>query len=175
MKPLLTAIATTLLLTACDGSTDSESSFLPLSALAARAPSTPSSKTALTVDCTPQTGSFAVTATGFGPGATTTGDVLYKFYPCEKLAHLFLPALYGPSNAATFSAGPLPTFLIPATIPYQEHIVTGFDNGVEQAPIQIVLSAGSATMIYSRDGEISGWTPSGSKGVGLQVVTVFLD
>ena len=155
----LTAIAATLLLTAL---------------VTAALPSKTSAAT-LTVDCTPQTGSFPVTASGFGPGATTAGEVLYKFYPCEKLAHLFLPALYGPSNATTFSAGPLPTFLIPATIPYQEHIVTGFDNGVEQAPIMVRLSAGSSTLIYARDGDISGWTPTGSKGVGLQVITVFLD
>ena len=105
----------------------------------------------------------------------TVGMALYKYYPCDKLAYIFLPPLSGPSNATTFTASPLPAFLIPATIGSQEHLVSGFDNGREQSPISVIILAGDPTVRYLRDGDESGWTPSGSKGVGLQVITIFLD
>jgi hypothetical protein len=124
-------------------------------------------------DCTVQTGSFQLVVTGFS--ADTVGTALYKFFPCAKYALIFLPALAGPSNATTFSASPLPDFLIPATIAWQEAGAHGFDNGVEHADISVVITTGSNVMNFGHNGEMSGWTPSGSKGVGLQVITVFLD
>jgi hypothetical protein len=120
-----------------------------------------------------ESGSFHVTATGFTHD--TVGMVLYKYYPCEKLAHIFLPAFSGPSNAATFTASPLPDFLIPQTIAAQEHLLGGYDNDKEQAPISVEIFAGDSTLHFLRDGDQQGWTPSGSKGVGLQVITVILD
>lgn len=135
------------------------------------APSAPSA--APKVDCTIESGSFQVTATGFT--SDIGGMALYKYYPCEKLAHIFLPPLSGLSNAATFTAGPLPDFLIPQTIAAQEHLLGGFDNDKEHAPISVEIFAGDSTLHFLRDGAQEGWTPSGSKGVGLQVITVILD
>lgn len=126
------------------------------------------------VDCTIETGTFDLTATGFS-GTAPTGIATYKYFPCAKLAYIFLPGLAGPSDATSFTAGPLPDFLIPATIPTQEHALNGFDNGVEISPISIEISAGSSTITYLKGGSTTGWTASGSKGVGLQIVTVFLD
>jgi hypothetical protein len=85
------------------------------------------------------------------------------------------PRFPGPSNATTFTASPLPDFLIPASIPVQEHAVNGFDNDVEQSPMSVYIQSGSNMITYSIRGTESGWTASGSKGVGLQVITVFLD
>ena len=124
-------------------------------------------------NCTIQTGSFQLVATGFTNN--TVGMASYKYYPCDKLAQIFLPGLSGPSNATTFTAGPLPTFLVPATIAFQEHAINGFNNGVEQGPMSVELMAGSDVLTYSFHGNESGWTASGSKGTGLQVITVFLD
>ncbi len=124
--------------------------------------------------CAEESGEFTLTATGFA-GAAPTGTALYKYYPCEKLAHIFLPGLGGASNGSTFTAGPLPPFLIPATIPTQEHALNGFDNGVESSPMSAEISAGSPTIQYLKNGLLAGWTPSGAKGIGLQVITVFLD
>jgi hypothetical protein len=99
----------------------------------------------------------------------------YKFFPCAKYALIFLPALAGESNATSFTAYPLPDFLIPATIPTQEASVHGYDNGTEQALMSVHIFAGSNVITYLRNGLDAGWTPSGNKGVGLQVITVFLD
>jgi hypothetical protein len=56
-----------------------------------------------------------------------------------------------------------------------QYAVNGYDNGVEQAPMSVYIQSGSNVITYTIRGEESGWTASGSKGVGLQVVTVFLD
>jgi len=95
--------------------------------------------------------------------------------PCDHYALIFLPALAGASNSMAFTASPLPDFLVPATIEFQEASVHGYDNGVEQALMSVHLSAGSNVITYLRNGDTTGWTPSGNKGVGLQVITVFLD
>lgn len=131
--------------------------------------------TIATVDpCAVETGSFTLTATGFS-GTAPSGTATYKLFPCANLAFIFLPGLAGTSDADTFTAGPLPAALIPATIATQEHPVNGFDNGLEVAPMSIEISSGSSTIQYLNHAALSGWTSSGSKGVGLQVVTVFLD
>jgi hypothetical protein len=128
---------------------------------------------ATTPDCTMQSGSFQLVATGFS--ADTVGMALYKFFPCDHYALIFLPALAGASSSTAFTASPLPDFLVPATIQFQEASVHGYDNGVEQALMSVHLSAGSNIITYLRNGDTSGWTPSGNKGVGLQAITVFLD
>jgi hypothetical protein len=51
----------------------------------------------------------------------------------------------------------------------------GYDNDVEQSPISVEIFVGDSTLHFLKDGAQAGWTPSGSKGVGLQVITVFLD
>ena len=124
-------------------------------------------------NCTVQTGSFQLVATGFA--SDTVGTAFYKFYPCDKLAQIFLPGLSGVSNATTFTASPLPDFLVPATSAVQEHALNGFDNGVEQSPMSVSLEAGSNVLTYFFHGDSSGWTASGNKGTGLQIITVFLD
>jgi hypothetical protein len=128
---------------------------------------------ATTPDCTTQSGSFQLVATGFS--VDTVGMALYKFFPCDQYALIFLPALAGASSSVAFTASPLPDFLVPATIQFQEASVHGYDNGVEQALMSVHLSAGSNVITYLRNGDTSGWTPSGNKGVGLQVITVFLN
>jgi hypothetical protein len=141
---------------------------------AATAPaSTTPAATPAAANCAPESGSFLLTASGFTNHTAATA--LYKYYRCDKLAQIFLPPLFGPSNTTTFTASPLPDFLVPASIPFQEHAVNGYDNGVEQSPMSVILQAGSNVITYSFHGDNSGWTPSGSKGVGLQVITVFLD
>ncbi len=124
--------------------------------------------------CTPQTGSFTLTATGFS-GTAPSGTATYKLFPCINLGFIFLPGLAGVSDDTSFTAGPLPSNLIPATIVTQEHAVNGFDNDVESTPMSVIISAGSSTIQYLKNGNTSGWIASGSKGVGLQVITVFLD
>jgi hypothetical protein len=128
---------------------------------------------ATTPDCTTQSGSFQLVATGFS--VDTVGMALYKFFPCDHYALIFLPALAGASSATSFTASPLPDFLVPATIPTQEASVHGYDNGVEQALMSVEIFAGSNVITYLRNGQDDGWTASGNKGVGLQVITVFLD
>jgi hypothetical protein len=130
-------------------------------------------QTTSTPSCAVQTGSFQLVATGFS--ADTVGTALYKYFPCANYALIFLPAFSGVSNATTFTASPLPDFLIPATIAWQEAGIHGFDNDVEHADISAVITTGSNVIGFFHNGNQSGWTPSGSKGVGLQVITVFLD
>lgn len=125
--------------------------------------------------CAVELGTFDITATGFSDDPAPSGTVSYKYFPCANMAMLFLPGLAGNSNANTFTAGPLPSFLIPATITIQEHALNGYDNGVEQVPMAAHLQAGSSDIVYSFNGNFEGWTPSGTKGIGLQVITVFLD
>jgi len=143
----------------------------PVASTIAQAPA-PTPK-ATTPDCTTQSGSFQLVATGFS--VDTVGMALFKFFPCDHYALIFLPALAGASNSMAFTASPLPDFLVPATIEFQEASVHGYDNGVEQALMSVHLSAGSNVITYLRNGDTTGWTPSGNKGVGLQVITVFLD
>jgi hypothetical protein len=128
---------------------------------------------ATTPDCTTQSGSFQLVATGFA--VDTVGMALYKFFPCDHYALIFLPALAGASSSTRFTASPLPDFLIPATIPTQEASVHGYDNGAEQALMSVHIFAGSNVITYLRNGQDDGWTASGNKGVGLQVIPVFLD
>jgi hypothetical protein len=143
----------------------------PVASTIAQAPAPTPKATA--PDCTTQSGSFQLVATGFS--VDTVGMALYKFFPCDHYALIFLPALAGASNSVDFTASPLPDFLVPATIEFQEASVHGYDNGVEQALMSVHLSAGSNVITYLRNGDTSGWTSSGNKGVGLQVITVFLD
>ena len=51
----------------------------------------------------------------------------------------------------------------------------GVDNGLEQGLMSVVLTAGSNVITFFRNGDSSGWTPTGTKGCGLKVITVFLD
>jgi hypothetical protein len=170
------AIVSTIMLAACNGN-DVAVSQMPASASPppAQAPATP--PTAVTpppVNCTMQPGSFQLVATGFT--TDVVGTATYKYFPCEHYAFIFLPALSGVSNSASFTASPLPDFLIPATIPWQEHAIHGGDNDIEQAIISVVLQAGSNVLLFTRNANsVNGWTPSGFKGVGLQVITVMLD
>jgi hypothetical protein len=120
-----------------------------------------------------QSGSFQLVASGFS--VDTVGMALYKFFPCDHYAFIFLPALSGPSNATSFTASPLPSLLIPATIEHQEAGLHGFDDDMEQTLMSAVLQAGSDVITFTRNGDTAGWTASGSKGVGLQIITVFLD
>jgi len=137
------------------------------------AQATPPAPAATAPDCTTKSGSFQLVATGFS--VDTVGMALYKLFPCDHFAMIFLPALAGASASTGFTASPLPDFLIPATLPTQEASVHGYDDGVEQALMSVELSAGSNVITYLRNGDTSGWTPSGNRGVGLQVITVFLD
>ena len=180
-------IPASLLLSGCGGSSKDVDS-IPLSvppaivapaaaaptALPVTVPAAATTKTSATDPCAVELGSFDLTATGFS-GTAPTGTATYKYFPCANMAMIFLPGLAGSSNADTFTAGPLPSFLIPATIANQEHALNGFDNGVEQGVLSANLQAGSSTITYAIKGDWSGWTTSGSKGVGLQVITVFLD
>jgi hypothetical protein len=169
-------VAAIIILTACNGNDVAVSAAQPPAQAPAPSPTPPASSTPAPppADCTMQPGSFQLVATGFT--TTTAGMALYKYYPCDKLAHIFLPALSGVSNSTSFTASPLPDFLIPATIPWQEHAIHGADNEIEQAIISVVLQAGSNVLLFTHDANsVNGWTPSGHKGVGLQVITVFLD
>jgi hypothetical protein len=171
IRNILAAIAALALcanLSSCGSASAAQSAPADPAPASSPAPSAPA-----TPNCTVQTGSFQLVATGFA--ADTVGEALYKFFPCEKYAMIFLPALAGASNDVTFTASPLPDLLIPATIPFQEASVHGYDNGVEQALMSVHISAGSNVMTYLRNGEDAGWTASGNKGVGLQVIAVFLD
>jgi hypothetical protein len=124
-------------------------------------------------DCSVQTGSFVLVATGFTND--TSGMATYKLFPCAKYALIFLPLLGGPSNATTFTASPLPDFLIPATLEWQEAGLHGFDQNVEHADISTVITNGSNVIKFFLKGDEFGWTPSSSKGAGVQIITVFLD
>ena len=174
------ALGTALILSGCGGSSAGPAVAQPMNTqpppaapAAPIAPTAPPAATTPTVDCSMQSGSFQMVATGFVND--TVGMATYKYFPCQKLAEIFLPALSGPSNGTDFTASPLPDFLIPQTIAAQEHLLGGFDNDKEQAPISVEIFAGDSTLHFLRDGASSGWTPSGSKGVGLQVITVMLD
>jgi hypothetical protein len=178
---MFVALLAPIFMTGCGGG----SGAAPVTAAPAPVTSAPASASPPTVttgpankvlgtSCDVETGSFDLTATGFS-GTAPMGTATYKYFPCSNLAFIFLPGLAGPSDATSFTAGPLPSFLIPATIPTQEHALNGFDNNVEVAPISIEISAGSSTITYLKGGSTTGWTASGSKGVGLQVVTMFLD
>lgn len=120
------------------------------------------------------TGQFNVTGAGFS-GTAPIGVALYKYSPTANIAWLFLPAITGVSNSTSFSISPLPSFLIPATIATQQCLVEGFDNGTEQGPLNAVISAGSNILVYQKNGSSTGWTASGNKGIGLQVITFFLN
>jgi hypothetical protein len=158
------AVLAALFLYACGGSGGSIT--IPVPGLtAAHAQSTQS--------CTTQFGSFTMTATGFE--GTVSGTANYKLWPCDNRAEIYLPPLAGVSNTNTFTAGPLPAALMPATIQYQEHVVAGFDNDVETPGMSIEIEQGDSSIHYLKLGNENGWTASGSKGVGDQIVVVWLD
>jgi hypothetical protein len=120
-----------------------------------------------------QTGTFNVTGQGFS-GTPPTGVAIYKLSTAARLAWVFLPAISGPSNSTSFSITGLPAFLQPATLT-QQALIEGFDNGVEQGPLNTLIAPGSGTIIYQKNGSTTGWTASGNKGVGIQIITLFLD
>lgn len=124
-------------------------------------------------DCAVETGTFPIVANGFADPAPT-GIVMYKLWPCAHLAFLFLPPIAGVSNSDIFEEGPLPEFLQPKTIEYQENRLNGFDSDVE-APGSVEIKANDPTLRFEIIAPHNGWTPTGHKGVGLQVLTVFLD
>jgi hypothetical protein len=102
-----------------------------------------------------------IPARGDGFSVDTVGMAQYKLFPCARYALIFLPALAGASNDATFTASPLPDFLIPATIPFQEASLHGYDNGVEHALMCVTLAAGSNVITYEINAKADGWTPTG--------------
>ena len=133
---------------------------------------TPSTAEAQT-SCATQFGTFAVSATGFS--STVSGTVPYKLWPCDKRAEIYLPPLSGASNANTFTIGPLPTALVPASIAYQEHLLAGFDNNTEVAGLSVQIRSGDTTIRVLKLGNENGWTASSNKGVGIQVIPIWLD
>jgi hypothetical protein len=167
MLAAVAAIALCANLSGCGSAQSAQSSPVP------EASSPDPASPAATPACTVQTGVFPLSSTGFAENMVATAQ--YKFFPCAKYALIFLPAIAGASNATTFTAYPLPEFLIPATIPTQEAAVHGYDDGVEQALMSVEIFAGSNVITYLRNGQDAGWTATGNKGVGLQVITVFLD
>src|SRR5262249_5525515 len=89
-------------------------------------------------DCT--SGTFTLQAQGFSDAPQ--GVAYYRYCPAEKMAIILLPGLAGESNSTDFSVGPLPDFLVPASIPAQESIVGGFDNSVEVQPLSAEVFVG---------------------------------
>lgn len=128
---------------------------------------------AATNACAVQLGSFQLVATGFT--ADVVGTATYKYFPCANYALIFIPALAGTSNATSFTASPLPDVLIPATTAWQEAGIHGYDNGIENADMSVVIQSGNNVVSFFIKANQNGWTASGGKGLGLQVITVVLD
>jgi hypothetical protein len=123
--------------------------------------------------CGVETGGFELVADGFV--AYTSGTAFYKYYPCEKLAFILLPDIRGVSNSTRFSLSPLPDFLTPATVWAQNIRLNAGDNdGVTTDSVAIILP-NSPTILILNDGKEEGWTDHGTKGLGGQVFTLFLD
>jgi len=164
---LITSTCIAALLSACGGEASSPSPAADTpKPLVQKATSIPSS------DC--ETGTFMLTASGFD-GAAPHGLAYYRYCPTEAIAFILLPGLAGTSNSTSFTASPLPSFLIPASIPAQEAIIGGFDNGVEVQPLSVEIFSGDSVLHFNLRGSQTGWTPSGAKGAGIHTVTLFLD
>lgn len=122
------------------------------------------------VNVTPQSGSFTATGTGF----TTSPSGTATYLVIGKTAFLFMPAISATSNATTFTITGLPANLRPAAIGFQEGIVSLTDNGAESFG-QATFAAGSGTITMEKNGSSTGFTASGSKGFGLQIITYSLN
>lgn len=122
-----------------------------------------------------QTGTFTIGSTGFvsNPSATATYVIFFN-----RIVHLFIPPI-GPStsNATTFTLTGLPPAIVSqfggsGTLQEQEAGV--FDNGAE-ASGQFLLAFNSNVIQMEKNANLGGWTASGLKGVGNQIVTYYLN
>ena len=120
-------------------------------------------------------GSFLMSATGFT--TTIVIPVIYKYSAAYQLAFLMLPAVSGVSNANTFTLQPLTQFLVPATLAEQEVPVAGFDNGTyaEVISFEVGTFGGTNVFQFGINGNVSGFTASGNKGIDAQVIKLFLN
>ena len=122
------------------------------------------------VDMTPDTGTFTATYSG---GFTTTPTATYTWARMGNVVVLFMNILTATSNATSWTITGLPAAIQPTR--NQHCSVTNFeDNTVLGATGDVLIQAGSGTMIVSKLGSSGGWTASGTKGLPGAVTVCYL-
>lgn len=115
-------------------------------------------------------GTFTVTAAGFSSVITVTATWRINSNVCT----LSIPAISGTSNLNTFTAGPLPANLQPATVSTAFAIYAA-DNTAPAGAATIQINALSSVIQYLNNGSLTGWTATGGKTGGSCTLVYLLD
>src|SRR6185437_2849121 len=98
--------------------------------------------------------------TGGGFSTVPTGVLNYTYVPgAFAIVNL---ALFGTSDANTFTLSPLPNYLIPKTTSNQIMPSIVEDNAVSVTGGALGVNAGSNIITMFLNGSAAGWTPSGT-------------
>lgn len=121
------------------------------------------------IDITPDINTFTCTLTG----CTTSPTGTATWFRVGKIVLLVLPSLSGTSNATTLTFTGLPAVIQPATLNHAMSIALASDNGAI-VTANALISAGSGTIQFAKNGALGGWTAAGSKGVNTAVLAYTL-
>ena len=125
------------------------------------------------VDMTPDSGTFTVTATGMTTSPTGTAT----WSRIGKIVLLYLPLVTGTSNANTFTFTGLPAAIQPATLTQQIAAPTDtFEDATALLTFNasILITAGSGTITFLKNGSTTSWTTSGTKGLDATITFAYL-
>ena len=125
------------------------------------------------VDMTPDKGTFTVTATGMTTAPTGTAT----WSRVGNLVMLCLPIVTGTSNASTFTFTGLPAAIQPATLTQQ--IAAPTDTFEDSSSLltfnaSILITAGSGTITFLKNGSTTTWTATGTKGLDAVITFGYL-
>lgn len=113
------------------------------------------------------TGTFTITGTGFAANPTGTA----RYVQVGPLVTLFIPALTGTSNAATFTLTGLPAGIAPGQTAFD--LIRGEDNGALSSRF-LRLNSGSTTIDLFPNIGLGNWTAAGTKSISAKYITYSL-
>ncbi len=117
-----------------------------------------------------QQGTFTMTGVGYS-GTAPTGTAEY-FVMFGRVVVLFVPPITGTSNSTSFSFTGIPAAL-QSTIADQNFAAYMTDNSA-QSWQQALISSGSNSLIFIKNGSQTGWTASGTKAGGSFTIVYLL-
>ena len=124
----------------------------------------------------PITTSDTGTYTGTMTGLTTSPTGTVRWSRSGNIVIITMPSssLSGTSNSTSCTVtGALPATIQPNTSQYCQPLVRFLDNSIVVTTCGVLMSSGSSTITFTKDGSTSGFTASGSKGINTTMTFVY--
>lgn len=105
-------------------------------------------------------GTFNFTAVGFG----SSPSIAANYARTGRAVTLSFNQLFATSNSTSTSLTGMPSSISPATLTQEFQLADCYDNTTTLANVNGKISSGGTTITLMKDGSVSGWTASGTKG-----------